>query len=87
MDWQLIYSKRANKDSNRLYSANLHNKAKSILEAIQKDPYVIPPPCEKLIADLAGAFSRRINLKHRLVYKIRHDERIVEILSMFNHYE
>lgn len=85
--WNLAYTKRAQKDSQKLAAANLRSKAEKLLAAIKENPFVIPPPYEKLVGDLKGCYSRRINLQHRLVYEVRNDERVLVIHSMFLHYE
>jgi len=85
--WQLVYTKQAQKDAKKLASSGLKPKAQALLELISQDPYRKPPPFEKLIGDLAGACSRRINIQHRLVYQVLENERVVKILRLWSHYE
>lgn len=87
MTWELIYTKQAQKDAKNLAAAGLKGKAIQLLEILQVDPYQNPPPYEKLIGDLAGAYSRRINIQHRLVYQMLEAEKQVKILRMWTHYE
>jgi Txe/YoeB family toxin of toxin-antitoxin system len=82
-----VYTKQAQKDARKLASSDLKNKAKSLLDIIQKDPYQNPPPYEKLVGDLSGAFSRRINIQHRLVYQIYEKEKIIKVIRLWTHYE
>jgi len=84
--WELVYTKQAQKDAKKLDSAKLQNKALLLLEIIENNPYQNPPPYEKLIGDLAGAYSRRINIQHRLVYEVYDDERVVRVLRLWTHY-
>jgi len=85
--WELRYTKAAQKDARKLASANLKGKAKGLLDIISEDPYQNPPPYESLAGDLSGAYSRRINILHRLVYQVLEEERIVKVLRMWSHYE
>ncbi len=87
MTWKLVYTKEAQKDAKRLASSGLKPKAKELLALIAEDPYCKPPPFEKLIGDLAGAYSRRINIQHRLVYQVLEEERVVKVLRLWSHYE
>lgn len=87
MSWQLVYSKHAQKDAKKLAAAALKSKAMELLEVIATDPFQNPPPYEKLVGDLAGAYSRRINIQHRLVYQVFPEERVVRVLRMWTHYE
>jgi len=84
--WELVYAKQAQKDAKKLASAGLKNKALLLLEVIEENPYQNPPPYEKLIGDLAGAYSRRINIQHRLVYQVYEEERVVRVLRLWSHY-
>jgi len=84
--WQLVYTKQAQKDAKKLASSGLKNKALSLLAILEQDPYQNPPPFEKLIGDLAGAYSRRINIQHRLVYQVYNDEKTVKIIRLWTHY-
>ena len=87
MTWKLIYSKQAQKDAKKLASSGLKPKAQELLALIAEDPYRKPPPFEKLIGDLAGAYSRRINIQRRLVYQVLEEERVVKVLRLWSHYE
>lgn len=87
MTWKLIYTKQAQKDAKKLASSSLKPKAQDLLALIAEDPYRRPPPFEKLIGDLAGAYSRRINIQHRVVYQVLEDERVVKVLRLWSHYE
>lgn len=83
----LVYTKQALKDAKKLSAAGLRGKAEELLEVLRQDPFRNPPRFEKLVGDLAGAYSRRINIQHRLVYQVLDEERIVKILRMWTHYE
>jgi len=85
--WTLVYTKQAQKDAKKLATSGLKNKAKSLLDIIQKDPYLNPPPYEKLVGDLSGAYSRRINIQHRLVYQVYEKEHTVKVIRLWTHYE
>ena len=85
--YNLIFHKKTKKQLSNIRSANLENNLKNILEMIKKNPYQTPPPYEKLENNLKNKYSRRINLKHRLVYEILEDKKVVKILSMWTHYE
>ena len=87
MSWQLVFTKHAQKDAPKLASAGLKGKAKELLAVVQANPFQNPPPYEKLVGDLAGAYSRRINIQHRLVYQVLTDENMVKVLRMWTHYE
>lgn len=87
MSWKIIYTKHAQKDAKKLASSGLKDKAKSLLTILKKNPYQNPPPYEKLVGDLAGAYSRRINIQHRLVYQILEKKKTVKVLRMWTHYE
>ncbi|MBS8242160.1 Txe/YoeB family addiction module toxin [Marinobacter lipolyticus] len=87
MTWKLVYTKQAQKDSKKLASSGLKPKAQELLALIAEDPYRKPPPFEKLIGDLAGSYSRRINIQHRLVYQVLEDEQVVKVLRLWSHYE
>lgn len=87
MSWELVYTKQAQKDAGKLASSGLKNKAKSLLDIIQKNPYQNPPPYEKLVGDLSGAYSRRINIQHRLVYQIYDKEHTIKVIRLWTHYE
>lgn len=85
--WTIYYTKQAKKDAKKLSSSDLKDKAKSLLEIIQLNPYQNPPAYEKLVGDLDGAYSRRINIQHRMVYQVMEEENAVKILRMWTHYE
>ena len=87
MSWQLVYTKQAQKDAKKLASADLKEKAQGLLAIIATNPFQNPPPYEKLIGDLSGAYSRRINIQHRIVYEVLTNEQIVKILRLWTHYE
>ena len=87
MNWQLVYTKQAQKDAQKLAAAGLKDKAKALLAVAQDNPFQTPPPYEKLIGDLAGAYSRRINIQHRLVYEVLQDEQVVKVLRLWSHYD
>jgi Txe/YoeB family toxin of toxin-antitoxin system len=83
----LVFTKQAQKDAKKLASAGLKPKAQLLLDVLVNDPFQNPPPYEKLIGDLSGAYSRRINIKHRLVYQVIKAERVVKVLRLWTHYE
>jgi len=85
--WRVVFTKLAQKDAKRLSAAGLRKKAEILLNILRKNPYPTPPPFEKLLGDLSGAYSRRINIQHRLVYQILDDEKVVKVISMWTHYE
>lgn len=85
--WQLYYTKQAQKDARKLASSGLKSKAQELLTIIQTDPYQNPPPYEKLVGDLSGAYSRRINIQHRLVYQVLEKEKSIKVLRLWSHYE
>ena len=87
MTGEIVFTKQAQKDAKKLASAGLKPKAQKLLEVIQENPFQSPPPYEKLIGDLAGAYSRRINIQHRLVYQVYRQERVIKILRFWTHYE
>ena len=87
MTWQLYYTKQALKDAKKLASSNLRPQAERLHEILKKDPFQSPPAYEKLVGDLDGAWSRRINIQHRLVYQIYPEKRAVKIIRMWTHYE
>ena len=84
--WALHYSKQAQKDAKKLASSGLKSKAQTLLTLLETDPFQNPPPFEKLVGDLSGAYSRRINIQHRLVYQVLEAERAVKILRLWTHY-
>jgi toxin YoeB len=87
VSWQLAYSKQAQKDVKKLKAAGLKPKAEELLAVLAKDPFQNPPPFEKLVGDLAGAYSRRINIHNRLVYEVFAKQKTVRVLRMWTHYE
>lgn len=87
MSWELVYTKHAQKDAQKLAESGLKAKAQELLAVIQQNPFQIPPPYEKLVGDLSGAYSRRINIQHRLVYEVLQEPKIVKVLRMWSHYE
>ncbi len=87
MSWKVVFTRQAQKDAEKLSSSGLKSKAEEIIEILRQDPYQTPPPYEKLIGDLSGAFSRRLNIQHRIVYQIYNDEKIVKVIRMWTHYE
>ena len=87
MSWKLVFTKQAQKDAKKLSSANLKTKAQKILNILKENPLKTPPHYEKLVGDLSGAYSRRINIQHRLVYQVFEDNKIVKVLRMWSHYD
>ncbi|MYM94333.1 Txe/YoeB family addiction module toxin [Duganella vulcania] len=87
MSWQLVYSHQAQKDAKKVAAAGMKKQVQALLDLLANDPYARPPSFEKLVGDLAGAYSRRINIHHRLVYEVFPDQHIVRILRMWTHYE
>lgn len=87
MTWRVVFTKQAQKDAKRLAIAGLRVKADHLIEILRANPYQTPPPFEKLVGDLAGAYSRRINIQHRLVYQILDEAHMVKVLRMWTHYE
>jgi Txe/YoeB family toxin of toxin-antitoxin system len=85
--WRLFYTKQAQKDAKKISAAGLRKKAEHILEIISQNPFQNPPPFEKLVGDFAGAYSRRINIQHRIVYQVLSGQRSVKILRLYTHYE
>lgn len=85
--WRVVYTKQARKDAKKLASSGLKTNAQVSLDIISRDPYQTPPPFEKLVGDLTGAISRRINIQHRIVYQVIVEEHTVKVLRMWTHYE
>ena len=85
--WTLYYTRQAQKDARKLASSGLKTKAQQLLTILQSDPLQTPPPFEKLVGDLTGAYSRRINIQHRLVYQVLEAEKAVKVLRLWTHYE
>ena len=87
MSWRLVYTRQAQKDAKKLVSSGLKPKAEELLAILAEDPFQRPPPFEKLVGDLSGAYSRRINVQHRLVYQVLEEDRVVKIFRLWSHYE
>lgn len=87
MSWKVVFTKHAQKDAKKLSSHGLKSKAEEIIELLKHNPYQTPPPYEKLLGDLSGAYSRRLNIQHRMVYQILDEEKIVKVIRMWTHYE
>lgn len=87
MSWRLVYTRQAIKDAENLSRSGLKPQTKRLLDMLRDDPYRNPPPYEKLVGDLTGAYSRRINIQHRLVYQILEEIKTVKVLRMWSHYE
>lgn len=87
MSWALVFTKHAQKDAKKLTASGLKGKAELLLRIISENPFQNPPPYEKLVGDLHGAYSRRINIQHRLVYEVLSDDKIVKVIRMWSHYE
>jgi len=87
VNYKVVFTKQAQKDAKKLFASGLKAKAEEILEILRDNPYQTPPFYEKLVGDLAGAYSRRINIQHRLVYEVIEDEKIVKVIRMWTHYE
>ncbi len=85
--WQVVYARQALEDARKLTAAGLKERAQELIEVLSRDPFQKPPPFEKLVGDLDGAYSRRINIQHRLVYEVFRKERVVRVLRMWTHYE
>ncbi len=85
--WKLVYTKQAQKDAKKIKSCGLKSNVVELLKILERDPFQTPPPYEKLVGDLTGICSRRINIQHRLVYQVLKDEKIVKIIRMWTHYE
>jgi Txe/YoeB family toxin of toxin-antitoxin system len=85
--WRLVFTKQAQKDATKVAAAGLRDRAQALLEILAEDPFQSPPPFEKLVGDLVGAYSRRINIQHRLVYQVLKDDSTVKVLRMWTHYD
>ena len=85
--WRIVYTKQAQKDAKKIATAGLKPKAEKLLQILSKNPFQTPPPFEKLVGDLSGAYSRRINIQHRLVYQVLEEIRTVKVIRMWTHYE
>jgi Txe/YoeB family toxin of toxin-antitoxin system len=87
VSWTLVYTNQAQKDARKLAASALRSKAEALLQVIEKDPFQSPPPFEKLVGDLKGAYSRRINIQHRLVYQVLPELKTVKVIRLWTHYE
>ena len=87
MSWRIVFTKQAQKDAKKISASNLKPKAEKIIKILRQNPFQTPPPYEKLVGDLAGAYSRRLNIQHRIVYQVIADEKIVKLIRMWTHYE
>jgi toxin YoeB len=87
VSWRVVFTKQAQRDAKKLSASGLKQKAEVLINILRKNPYQVPPPFEKLIGNLAGTYSRRINIQHRLIYQILNEEKIVKIIRMWTHYE
>ena len=87
MSWKIVFTRQAQRDAKKIARSNLRTKAETLLAILARDPFQKPPPFEKLVGDLAGAYSRRINIQHRLVYQIYEKEQTVKVLRMWTHYD
>jgi len=85
--WRIVYTRQARRDARKIAAAGLRKKAEKLLEILSKNPFQTPPPFQKLIGDLSGAYSRRINIQHRLVYQVLEEIRTVKVIRMWTHYE
>jgi Txe/YoeB family toxin of toxin-antitoxin system len=85
--WRVVFTKRAQKDAKKIAAAGLRSKAEKLLDILRENPYKTPPTFEKLLGDLSGAYSRRINIQHRLIYQIIDNEKVVKVIRMWTHYE
>jgi len=87
VSWRIVFTKQAQKDAKKLSASGLRQKAETLIQILRENPYKTPPPFEKLVGDLTGAYSRRINIQHRLVYQILDSEQVIKILRLWTHYE
>ncbi len=87
VNWRLVYTRQAEKDAKKIAATGLKSKAEEIIQILRENPFQTPPPFEKLVGDFAGAYSRRINIHHRLIYQILNDKKVVKIIRMWTHYE
>jgi Txe/YoeB family toxin of toxin-antitoxin system len=87
VSWRLVYTNQAQKDAKKLSSSGLKPKAQELLDILAEDPFQKPPPFEKLVGDLSGAYLRRINIQHRLVCQVLEEDRVVKVLRLWSHYE
>ncbi len=87
VEWKVVYTRQAQKDARKIAAAGLKPKAEKLIEFLSRNPFQIPPPFERLVGDLLGAYSRRINIRHRIAYQVLESERIVKVIRMWTHYE
>jgi Txe/YoeB family toxin of toxin-antitoxin system len=87
VSWTVVFTKQARKDAKKLSASGLKSKAEAIIQILREDPYQVTPSYEKLVGDLSGAYSRRVNIQHRIVYQILEDEKTVKVIRMWTHYE
>ncbi len=87
MSWKIVFTKQAQRDAKKIARSNLRGKTEVLLDILARNPLQTPPPCEKLTGDLVGAYSRRINIQHRLVYQLYRKERVIKVLRMWSHYD
>jgi len=87
VSWEIVFTRQAQKDAQKLAEAGLKPKAERLIWVLRDNPYQTPPPYEKLVGDLSGAYSRRINIRHRLVYQVLDEQRVVKVIRMWTHYE
>ena len=87
MSWRIVFTKQAQKDAKKVSASDLKPKAEKIINILRQNPFQTPPPYEKLVGDLAGAYSRRLNIQHRIIYQVIADEKTVKIIRMWTHYE
>lgn len=87
MSWTIVYTNHAKRDAKKLAKSGLKPQAQKLLKILEENPYQTPPPCEKLVGDLAGSYSRRINIQHRLVYQVLDKEKTIKVIRMWSHYE
>lgn len=87
MSWEIVYARHAQKDAQKLVASGLKGKTQELLAIIKENPFQNPPPYEKLVGDLSGAYSRRINIQHRLDYEVFQEQKIIKVLRMWSHYE
>ncbi len=87
MSWKIVFTRQAQKDAKKVSASNLKPKAEKIFQVLRQNPFQTPPPYEQLVGDLAGAYSRRLNIQHRIIYQIITDEKTIKIIRMWTHYE